>query len=199
MFLLLALLFAAAAVVHGWWSQSKLEARIELVLVYLLAGYHGIIMLVVALFALFAGDHAAAMLGTPAGNLFPAVLRCRLLGNGHRINALHLVEREVLGRTAGVLECLLFWCDRGAHGRFQRCRATHASYGPFDHPGPCGGSKPHARLGRVALGPSPKIDVCARVTPLSGESKRAPERGVNLHPLTSQRFLTTLLPQFARL
>ncbi len=69
-FLLMAVMFVVAALVHGALAKATTEKRIELVLVYLLAGYHGIVMLAVAVYALVAGEQAAAHLGTPAGNLF---------------------------------------------------------------------------------------------------------------------------------
>ena len=70
MFLLAALLFIAVALVHGARANLTREGRIELVLVYLLAGYHGFVMLAVALFSMIASDRAAAILRAPAGNVF---------------------------------------------------------------------------------------------------------------------------------
>ena len=70
MFFLAALILIVIAVVHGARAKLKLEQRVELVLVYLLAVYHGFIMLGVALFLLLASERGAAMLSAPAGNVF---------------------------------------------------------------------------------------------------------------------------------
>jgi len=93
-FLLLALAFAAAGLVHGFAAGRTATQRIELILVYLLAGYHGVVMIGVAVFALADADHAAAMLDAPPGNVFQqfaavmylsmgaiSVLSIRLRGN----------------------------------------------------------------------------------------------------------------------
>ncbi len=60
-------MFVVAALVHGALAKATTEKRIELVLVYLLVGYQGIVMLAVAVFALVAGEHpivASEMSGT---------------------------------------------------------------------------------------------------------------------------------------
>ena len=80
MFLLSALIFIAIALVHGATAKLKVEERLELLLVYLLAGYHGFIMLGVALFILVASDRAAAMLSAPAGNPFQQFFGFAYLG-----------------------------------------------------------------------------------------------------------------------
>ncbi len=80
MFLLAALILIAIALVHGARARLKVERRVELVLVYLLAGYHGLIMLGVALFLLLASDRGAAMLSAPAGNVFQEFFGFAYLG-----------------------------------------------------------------------------------------------------------------------
>lgn len=74
MFLLMAIGFAAAGVVHGVAVHATLRQRVELVLVYLVAGYLGLIQAVVALFVLFVPERAAGMLGAEPGNPFQQFL-----------------------------------------------------------------------------------------------------------------------------
>jgi hypothetical protein len=71
-FLLIAAAFVAAGIVHGLIAARSRRHRVELVLIYLLAGYNGVVMLAVAVFALVADERAAAMLGADAGNVFQA-------------------------------------------------------------------------------------------------------------------------------
>lgn len=71
MFIALLLALLAAAVLHGWKTGPRTKSRFaELIIVYLLVGYCGVVMLGVGVFILVAGERAAAMLGTPPGNLF---------------------------------------------------------------------------------------------------------------------------------
>ncbi len=74
MFLLLAVALAAAGFAHGALARSPLAKRVELALVYLVAGYFGLVMLVVALFCLVAPERAAAMLGADPGSPFELFL-----------------------------------------------------------------------------------------------------------------------------
>lgn len=75
MFLLLALAFSAAGYAHGHLTSrsdpgSRPGRRVELALVWLVAGYFGLVMVAVALFMLFAPERAAAMLDAEPGNPF---------------------------------------------------------------------------------------------------------------------------------
>lgn len=74
MFLLIAAGFALAALVHGAAVRASRTKRVELVLVYLVAGYLGVVMAAVALFVLFAPERAAGMLGAEPGNPFQQFL-----------------------------------------------------------------------------------------------------------------------------
>ena len=70
-FLLLALAVTAAGFVHGFVrSRSDRRRQVELALVWLVAGYFGVVMVAVALFMLFAPERAAAMLDAEPGNPF---------------------------------------------------------------------------------------------------------------------------------
>ncbi|HXI03235.1 MAG TPA: DUF6790 family protein, partial [Candidatus Saccharimonadales bacterium] len=80
MFIFLAALFVAAGLVHGAVKHAGKVERIDLVLVYLLAGYHGIVMVAVALFGMIHPARAAAMLGAPAGNVFQDFMAWAYLG-----------------------------------------------------------------------------------------------------------------------
>lgn len=70
MFLLLAVVLAAAGFAHGALVRSPLARGVELALVYLVAGYFGLMMLGVGLFCLVAPERAAAMLGAEPGSPF---------------------------------------------------------------------------------------------------------------------------------
>jgi len=74
MFLLLAVLLAAAGFIHGAVARSPLAKRVELALVYLVAGYFGLVMLAIGIFCLAAPERAAAMLGADPGNPFELFL-----------------------------------------------------------------------------------------------------------------------------
>ncbi len=80
MFLISALILVVIALVHGARANLKLEGRLELVLVYLLAGYHGFIRRGVALYLLIASDRGAAMVGAPPGNPFQEFFGFAYLG-----------------------------------------------------------------------------------------------------------------------
>ncbi len=69
-FLLWSLVFMIAALVHGALARAPVEKRVELVLVYLLAGYYGAINAAIAVFFMLVPDHAAERLGAPSGNIF---------------------------------------------------------------------------------------------------------------------------------
>lgn len=75
MFLLLALAFTAAGFAHGHLTSrsdpgSRSARRVELALVWLVAGYFGMVMVAVALFMLFAPERAAGLLDAEPGNPF---------------------------------------------------------------------------------------------------------------------------------
>ena len=71
MFLLLALAFAAAGFLHGTLAhRTDRSKRVELSLVWLVAGYFGVVMIAVALGMLFAPERAAAFLDAEPGNPF---------------------------------------------------------------------------------------------------------------------------------
>lgn len=77
MFLLMSLAFAAAGWLHGHLTSSSAPShradprkRVELSLVWLTAGYFGVVMVVVAVFMLAAPERAAAMLDAEPGNPF---------------------------------------------------------------------------------------------------------------------------------
>lgn len=70
MFLLIALLLAVVALVHSARAGHDIDGRLELVLVYLLAGYHGVIMLAVSTIIFFAPERGAAMVSADPGNPF---------------------------------------------------------------------------------------------------------------------------------
>lgn len=70
MFLLTALALVLAALVHASRAGRDLDGRLELVLVYLLAGYHGIIMLAVSIYNFAVPEGGAAMAGAEPGNAF---------------------------------------------------------------------------------------------------------------------------------
>lgn len=73
MFLGLALAFALAGWLHGALApshRSDRSKRVELSLVWLVAGYFGVVMVAVALFMLFAPERAAAFLDAEPGNPF---------------------------------------------------------------------------------------------------------------------------------
>ena len=74
MFLLLAVVLSAAGFAHGAIARSPLAQRVELALVYLVAGYFGLTMLVVGVFCLVAPARAAGMLGAEPGNPFELFL-----------------------------------------------------------------------------------------------------------------------------
>ena len=71
MFLAMALAFAAAGFLHGTLAhRSDRAQRVELSLVWLVAGYFGVVMVAVALGMLFAPERAAAFLDAEPGNPF---------------------------------------------------------------------------------------------------------------------------------
>ena len=70
MFLLIAVALAVVAWIHGARKGATLTDRVELVLVYLLAGYHGAVMLGVSILGLLSPERAAAMVGAELGNPF---------------------------------------------------------------------------------------------------------------------------------
>lgn len=80
MFLLSAALLVTVAVIHGRIQRRAKADRIELVLVYLLAGYHGVIMIAVALFILILPEQGAKMLDAPSGNVFQDFMGWAYLG-----------------------------------------------------------------------------------------------------------------------
>ena len=80
MFLLSAALFVLVALIHGARQHRSKDDRIELVLVYLLGGYHGAIMIAVALYILLRPDAGAEMLNAPAGNVFQEFMGWAYLG-----------------------------------------------------------------------------------------------------------------------
>ena len=70
MFLLTALLLVVVALVHAGRAGHDLRGRLELVLVYLLAGYHGVVMLVVTAVLFFDPERGAAMVSADPGSPF---------------------------------------------------------------------------------------------------------------------------------
>lgn len=75
MFLLLALAFAVSGYAHGHLTSrsdpgARTPRRVELALVWLVAGYFGVVMVAVALFMIFAPERAAGMLDAEPGNPF---------------------------------------------------------------------------------------------------------------------------------
>jgi len=80
-FLILLLVVLLAATVHAWRTPDGSRAHLgELYLRWLLAGYCGIPMVVIAVGLLAAPDRAADILGFPAGNAFEAFLGVAYLG-----------------------------------------------------------------------------------------------------------------------
>ncbi len=80
MFLLTALILVIAALVHAARAGRGLEGRLELVLVYLLAGYHGVVMLVVSGYLFLAPERGAAMVSAEPGNPFQLFFGFAYLG-----------------------------------------------------------------------------------------------------------------------
>lgn len=80
MFPLAALLLTVLGLVHGRIVGGDRVRVLELGLVYLLAGYHGVVMLAVALFTLLGGPRAAAMAGAEPGSPFQQFAGFAFLG-----------------------------------------------------------------------------------------------------------------------
>jgi len=80
MFFLLAVALAAAGFAHGAIGRSPLTLRIELALVYLLAGYFGLLMVGMAIYLLVAPDRAAAAFGVEGAAMFEQFTAWAFLG-----------------------------------------------------------------------------------------------------------------------
>ena len=80
MFFLLAVALAAAGFAHGVLGRSPLTKRIELALVYLLAGYFGLLMIGMALYLLIAPERASAAFGVEGSGMFQQFTAWAFLG-----------------------------------------------------------------------------------------------------------------------
>jgi len=80
MFFLLAVVLAAAGFAHGAIGRSPLTRRIELALVYLLAGYFGLLMVGIALYLLIAPDRASPAFGVEGAGMFQQFTAWAFLG-----------------------------------------------------------------------------------------------------------------------
>ena len=81
MFILLLFVLLGAGYIHGRMAGSRHDSRhYELMLVYLLAGYCGVIMVGVSLWAIFDPSAGASMLNTEPGNPFQDFFMVAYLG-----------------------------------------------------------------------------------------------------------------------
>lgn len=80
MFILMLLLLVAAAYVHARFVQKSRSETYELMLVYLLAGYCGIVMVGVSIWGMIVPSGAASMLNTESGSPFQEFFLVAYLG-----------------------------------------------------------------------------------------------------------------------
>ncbi len=139
MFLLLAVVLAAAGFAHGAVVRSPLATRVELALVYLLAGYFGLVMLAIGLFCLVAPERAAAMLGAEAGNPFELFTAWAFVGMAAaalmavRLRGVYLVGPIVAWSLYYFGAVQVHWVEYSAAGRLT---SRFAALIVLEHAGP---------------------------------------------------------------
>jgi len=139
MFLLIAFALAVAGFVHGALVRSPVVKRVELALVYLLAGYFGLVMLVVGIFCLAVPERAAAMLGAEAGNPFELFVGWAFCGMALaallavRLRGVYLVGPIVAWSVDFFGAVQVHWVEYSAAGRLT---PRFAAFIVLEHAGP---------------------------------------------------------------